>query len=243
MKKFILFLFGLIFSFSVFAQTVKNTAEKKETAEESVTKETSNFGFYFGPQIIFSDTVRDYDPKLGISGNIGFEYEYQPIKYFSLNPSLDISIFHYDFLQNSFGGQAYICEIETRTAFTIAFLADLPAMATFDVDSWIFSAGGGLAFLLRGAFLEPGVKADDVNSDGTSVKDALKSINSYFWKNGRFFYTSLGFKIEYKFDSGWKTGFKFKSFIPVLNVMDSSKKKFSDSLILQMSIILHPPKM
>ncbi len=219
---------------------------KDKLDEKTQTLKFSNFGFYFGPEIIFSKTENYTNPSLGISTNLGLEYEFMPVKYLSLLPSLDVSIFHYAFLFTDSAdltkGRAYICELENRTAMTMSFLLDIPIMARFDIYSWVLSFGAGVAFFIRGAFLEPGVKADSPNYYDIPAKKELNLINSYFWKNGRFFYPSLGLKTEYIFKSGWKVGLKFKSFIPIFNAWDKPKKNFADSLIIQMSIILHPAK-
>ncbi len=261
MKKIFFLLFALIFCSFVYSQAVSNSTEvnaenKKEDSieikneieqvePEQVDKtktETSDFGFYFGPELVISNIGIDKSQSLGVSTNIGLEYEYKAMKYLSFIPSLDVSIFHYNFSGNASTGLAYISAIENRTALSLAFLLDIPLMARFDINSWVLSVGGGLALFLRGAFLEPGVKPDDLSGSGRTAKETVKLINSYFWKKGRFFYPSLAFKTEYIFKSGWKAGLKFKAFIPIYNAWDSSNQNFADSHIFQISVILHPAK-
>ncbi len=253
MKKIFFFLFSLFFATFLYSQDIEKA--KPNSPEEEVVENTSEndsskakvlntsaFGFYFGTQLITSKTNNPTDPKLGVSVDLGAEYEYSPIKYFSINPSIDFSVFHYGFLGNASKGQAYISEHENRTALTLAFLLDVPFMAKFEVKSWTLSIGGGLAFLIRGAFLEPGVDANQINGVGLTAKEELKLANTYFWKSARFIYPSLGFKIEHSFDSAWKVGFKFKTFLPIYKAWDKENKNFADSLIFQMAIVLHPSK-
>ncbi len=256
LKKIFFLLCFLVFSCFLYSQDTDTEDKSVDGEQENIQSELieennvkpSNFGFYFGPELLLSKTNRPNDPSMAVSTNFGIEYEYSPIKYLSIIPSFDFSIFHYAFLFNSLiskdfnNGRAYICELESRTALTMSFLLDVPVMFTLNVEPWILNFGGGLAFFLRGGFLEPGVKADELNTYNITSKKEVSYINKYFWQNARFLYPSLGFKLEYIFDSGWKTGFKFKSFIPIFNVWDKPKKAFSDSLLFQISIILHPAK-
>ncbi len=230
---------------SVEDKNSQTTENDKEKAIETAPKiNTSDFGFYFGPELLLSETTVNSTQisNLGVSTNIGLEYEFKPIKYFSFLPSLDVSIFHYDFIGTDSNGRAYISEIENRTALSVAILLDIPVMARFDINSWVISLGGGIALFMRGAFLEPGVDPNELNSLGLSAKESVKLVNSYFWKKGRFFYPSLAFKFEHIFKSGWKAGLKFKALIPIYNVWDSTNTNFADSHIFQISVILHPAK-
>lgn len=232
-------LFIIILSFNLYSQEAE---EKKEAAAEEVTKESlikkpSDFGFYLGTEIIFSSLKQQAAPPVGVSLNLGAEYEYKEIKYLSIIPSLDFSLFHYG-LHNQ---KAYICEIENRAGLAMSFLLDTPFMARFDIKSWTISFGGGLAFFIRYALLEPGIAPSSPGSGGLSSAAEVKAINKYFWKKGRFFYPSLRFKTEYTFPSGWKTGFQIKTFFPLSNAWDKTANKWSDGLIIQTGVVLHPP--
>ncbi len=220
----------------------KTKNDKNEEANSFEEKKSSDFGFYFGLNLMLSDTGKAVNPPLGVSMNLGIEYEYAPpVKYMILLPSLDASIFHYGFSKAL--KREYICEVENRTALTFAFLLDFPVMGKFNIKSWSLSFGGGLAFLIRGGLLEPGIKADDTNDEDLTSKEELKRINVAFWKNARFLYPSVNFKADYSFESGWQTGLKFKMLLPLANLWDKPKRSFVDSMLFQLSIILHPPKL
>lgn len=223
-------------------------AEQTREPVPDNTNAASLFGFYLGSEIIISKTGRKVDPPAGLSLNIGFECEYRVLKHLTLAPSLDFSFFHYGWIAgiNKNGdpvNKTYICEPENRTALTFVFLLDMPVLAAFDINSWTVAFGGGLALLSRFGALEPGVSADEKSSlNSLTAKEELQKINRWFWQNGRFFYPSFRFKTEYTFDSGWKTGIQLKAFLPIFNLWDSAKSRFSDGLIVQVGVILHPAK-
>lgn len=262
-KKILSFIFCiqvLISRHFISAQEASNSAEGRAVSEapssaeaviesnEGEAKSPSPFGFYFGSEVVISATGRTADPPAGVSLNLGGEYEYRILKHLSIAPSLDFSFFHYGWISGKTAeklplNKAYICETENRTALTFAFLLDMPVLAVFDVKDWTVSFGGGLSFLTRFGVLEPGVKPEEKGRDGgLPAKEELKKINAYFWENGRFFYPSFRFKTEYTFASGWKTGIQLKAFLPVFNLWDKEAPKFSDGMIIQIGVILHPAK-
>lgn len=214
---------------------------QREASEDTVQKMTSPFGFYFGTGIVLSDSARKGDPPAGVAFNIGGEYEYRFVKYAAVHPSVDLSFFHYGWINN----RAHITELENRTALTFAFLADMPLMIVTDVKNWTISIGAGVAFLIRFGVLEPNV-APHEKQTGAEITAAqeLSGINKYFWSNGRFFYPSIRFKTEYTFASGWKTGFQIKTYLPIFNTWDKSKPavRFSNEMLIQIGVVVHPAK-
>lgn len=236
----------LIFlSFNIYTQETEAKQEIEQKTEETnkadqtevLTKVPSDFGFYFGTEIILSSLKKRVSQPFSTALNFGAEYEYKGIKYFSIVPSLDFSIFYYSLLNQ----KAYICEIENRTGLAMSFLLDTPFMARFDIKSCTISIGGGLAFFIRYALLAPGINPSASGSGGLSTAAELKEINKYFWQKGRFFYPSLRFKTEYTFTSGWKTGLQIKTFFPLSNAWDNTACKWTDGLIIQAGVVLHPP--
>lgn len=241
MRKFSTAFISLLL-FCTFARAQENpdTIEpvQQEHVRETIKPAALPFGFYIGSQVIFSNTGNKADTPVGIAVNFGCEYEYRALQHLNVSPSLDFSFFHYGLI----GGRAHICEIENRTALTFTFLADMPVLASFDIHNWNISFGGGLAFLVRFGVLDFGVKPEEKNSAGVTAKQEVKTINSFFWKNGRFIYPSFRFKAAYTFESGWKTGLQAKLFLPLHNAWDKAKPQFSDGMILQIGIIIHPAK-
>lgn len=241
LKLFFYLVFIFFLSLNIYSQ--ENEEQKQETEEnieiqkDSLIKVPSDFGFYFGTQIIFSSLKNLAAPQMGTALNLGAEYEYKGIKMLSIVPSLDFSLFHYGL----YNKKAHICEIENRVALTMSFLLDTPIMARFDIKSWTLSIGGGLAFFIRIGLLEPGIKPEEPGPEGLKASEEVKAINRYFWQQGRFIYPSLRTKVEYTLPSGWKTGVQLKTFLPLSNLWDKIKNKNSDGLIIQAGIVLHPP--
>lgn len=230
----------LLFCNFVLAQENFGTIEpvQEEQVIENIKPAAMPFGFYIGSEVIFSNTGNKADTPAGIAVNFGGEYEYRALKHLNISPSLDFSFFHYGLIN----GRAHICEIENRTALTFTLLADIPVLASFDINSWNVSFGGGVSFLVRFGVLDFGVKPNEKNFTGITAKEEVKKINSFFWKNGRFIYPSFRFKAAYTFESGWKTGLQAKLFLPISNAWDKAKPQFSDGIILQIGIIIHPAK-
>lgn len=235
----------LIFlSFNIYTQEAASKQEIEQKTEETneaekteaLTKVPSDFGFYFGTEMVFSSLKKHPAPPMGAALNLGAEYEYKGIKMLSIVPSLDFSLFHYSFYKK----KAYICEIENRTALTMSVLLDVPFLARFDLKRWTISVGGGLAFFLRFGLLEPGIKPEETGAEGLSAAKEVREINRYFWQNGRFIYPSLRIKAEYTLTSGWKAGVQLKTYLPLSNLWDKLVNKSSDGLIVQAGIVLHP---
>lgn len=201
--------------------------------------EASNFGFYFGPQITFSTAVSRNTQRVGVSTAAGMEYKFKVIKNMAITPSLDLSMLTYGLYST---GRAYICEPENRAAEVFHFLLDLPVLYSLEVKNWTIDMGGGIAFLLRGAVLSYGVKANSLNAYGITAQEEVKGINSFFWKSGRFFYPSLKFKTGYVFKTGWEAGVHLKLFLPIFNLFDKAKPQFSDGMIFQIGVVIHPAK-
>ena len=241
MRKFsAVLIYSLFFCSFILAQENSDTIEniREEQGTENIKPVPIPVGFYIGSQVIVSNTGNKVDTPAGIAVNFGGEYEYRALKHLNFSPSLDFSFFHYGLIN----GRAHICEIENRTALTFTFSLDMPVLASFDINRWNISFGGGLVFLVRFGILDLGVKPEEKNSAGVTAKEEVKKINSFFWKNGRFIYPSFRFKAAYTFESGWKIGLQTKFFLPICNLWDKTKPKFSDGMIVQIGIIIHPAK-
>lgn len=206
-------------------------------AEKEPAFEPSPWGGYFGSKVILNkpDTKNKTIPA-AFSLLAGAEYEHTLVRYLAIIPSLDFSAFHYLWT----GHAAALSETENRTAFVFMSKAELPLMLVFKPDNWTVSLGAGLAFLIRFAALDLGVKPEDKGRSGLSAKEEVKLINKHLWKSGRWVYPSLRFKTEYTFSSGWKTGAMINIYLPVFNAWTKPKTPFSNELMVQLGIILHP---
>ena len=222
----------------------KNNSDDKE--EQNIEYIPHSCGFYLGSKFAVNkiDDEESLHP-FEASFSLGFEYEWKPVKYFALAPSLDLSFFHY--LWTS--GIAAHAENENRTAFTIAFTMELPFMLVFDIERWSLSFGASMAIFARASALDLGIKNDDLSQTGLTAKEEVKKINEYHWQKGRFFYPAIRLKGEYTFDNGWKVGLLFSSYIPIFNAWgeqiantQSGKVPFVHDAIFSLAIIMHPAK-
>ena len=219
-----------------------------EESSEAIEKEAITFpyGFYFGPKFVLNkvDDEQLYTP-FEVSFALGFEYEYKIAKYFEISPSFELSFLHHLWT----GKMASLSEVENRTAFTFAFIAELPLMLIFDIQKWTLSFGPSLGILMRFSALDLGIKAGDVGTNGITAKEEVSKINKYFWQEGRWLYPALRAKVEYTSESGWKAGLLFSAYLPIANAWSSpnaetasGKVPFSHDSIFNLAIIMHPGK-
>jgi len=223
------------------------SASENSVNNEEVTKyKTLPYGFYIGAKFVTNKI--DYEEKnipFVAVATAGFEYEYK-VKYFSLQPSFDLSFMHYLWT----GSMACHAENENRTAFTIAFTAELPFMLNFDIQRWNIAFGTSFAFLARVSALDLGVKANEsVVEGGLTAKDEVATINKYHWQSGRFFYPAIRLKTEYTLENGWKAGVLFSTYLPIFNAWSekianttTGKVPFIHDGIFTLAIIIHPGK-
>lgn len=207
--------------------------------ETNTVQKPSPWGFYFSSNIIINkpDNENKTIPA-AVSLSAGTEYEYEFAKYLMVNPSLDISVFHYLWT----GSAAALSEPENRTALVFLTKAELPLSFVFKTGNWTFTTGAGIAFFIRFGVLDMGVKPGDRGRVGLTAKEEIKFINKHFWKDARWLYPSMRFKTEYTFASGWKTGAMINIYLPLFNAWAKPKTPFSNELMLQLGIILHPVK-
>lgn len=232
-------LVAVFIALTVNAFTQENNENKKDVV-------TIPYGFYFGPKFVVNqvDEEKLYTP-FEASFALGFEYEYRVAKYFKIEPSLELSFLHHLWT----GKMASLAELENRTAFTFVFTAELPFMFPFDIQRWTLSFGTSLAVLIRFSALDLGVKAGDIGRNRITAKEEISKINSYFWQEGRWFCPAFRAKVEYTFESGWKAGLLFSTYLPISNSWASPKAEtpsgkipfFHDS-IFNLVVVIHPGK-
>ncbi len=221
-------------------------ANASNLEETGARYKTLPYGFYIGAKFV-TNQIDDEEKVIPFvaTATAGFEYEYK-LKYFALQPSFDLSFLHYLWT----GNIASHAETENRTAFTIAFSAELPFMLNFDIQRWSISFGASLAFLARVSALDLRVKADESVSDaGLTAKEEVAFINKYHWQSGRFFYPALRLKTDYTFENGWKAGVLFSTYLPIFNAWSkkiantaTGKVPFMHDGIFTLAIIMHPGK-
>lgn len=242
-KTYIFFTMFFLISTSIFANEDKGKDTDATSNNETI---TLPYGFYLGAKFAINqpDKEETFTP-FEATASIGFEYEYKALNHFAIQPSFDISFFHYLWT----GAIASHSEQENRTAFTIALTAELPLMVIFDIQKWTLSFGPSLAILARGSALDLGVKGDDESGMGLTAREEVKNINKYHWGNGRFFYPAFRIKTEYTLETGWKVGCLFSIYLPIFNLWGkkiaqttNGKVPFLHDAIFNLSVIIHPGK-
>ncbi len=225
----------------------ENEMEKTEIDKIASLPLPAPYGFYFGAK--FSLNKIDEEQKFqtfATSAMFGFEYNARISKHFEIVPSFDLTLWHYLLA----GEVAAHSEPENRTAFTIAFSFELPFMVAFDIERFSISFGVSLATFIRGSVLDLGIKAEEgAEENGISAKEEVKRINQYHWKSGRWFYPAVRFESGYVFESGWRAGLIFASYIPIFNIWNkavantkSGKVGFLHDAIFSIAISVHPPQ-
>lgn len=127
------------------------------------------------------------------------------IEFLSFEPSAD---FYWAYYELSDKGRPVPTGVEDRDAFVIAFLVDLPLVASLRIgEDWRLALGVGAGFNLRlGISAAEEVPAEDV-----------ASINAYFWGHGRFFLPSTFLRAEYRLTERVEFGFAARAYWPVFN--------------------------
>ena len=110
--------------------------------------------------------------------------------------------------------KALPAEIENRTTTTLSFMLNIPAVFSFFLTNSRFQVGFGPAFLMRFGLLSPGVKEGDSGWTGSAGQD-VSDINSYFWKDLHWFYTSLGGSWLYNLTPQLRAGPTINVYLPV----------------------------
>lgn len=120
-----------------------------------------------------------------------------------------------------YNGIVLPAEIENRTGLTFNFLANLPIVFKLNYkNKYSWSILAGLAGLFRFATIPMNVQADDSGTTGT-VKSDVNYMNTWFYKNARFFYVSAA--IDWMFYYGkTKYGPELSMFFPIAIFTDKS---------------------
>lgn len=128
--------------------------------------------------------------------------------------SMEPSVSYFSMYYLWYDGMALPAEIENRTASTLSFMFNIPAVFQLYLSKVRFQIYAGLGVLARFGILAGGVKESDYGYTGSAGGD-LKEINNWFWKNGRFLYISTGFSCLFNLYGNVKAGPVCKIYIPV----------------------------
>lgn len=182
-----------------------------------------------------------------LTGFLGAEYRYQiPYTFGGTKPiplyfAPSATIYTVDYLWAA--GRPLPAEIENRTSYVISLLLDMPVLYTIEKGRFLYSFGGGPAFLARYGFLDSGVSANEKSYEGEeyTAGEQVKKINSYFWGAARWLYPTVQAGVRYKLDTGWGGGLTLRVGIPVSNLWSTPKVTFADSIMIMAALVITPP--
>jgi hypothetical protein len=139
--------------------------------------------------------------------------------------------------------RALPAEIENRTAMVPSIFLEVPFLYTFERGDFLFRAGGGLGFLIRYAFLEFGVDADEKSyEEDLSAGQQVARINRYLWSDARWVYPTLQGEMTYRLENGWGAGLTLRVGIPIFNLWATPSVPFADSLMVMVAVTITPPR-
>ncbi|MGP1458265.1 MAG: hypothetical protein ACTTKL_03015 [Treponema sp.] len=181
-----------------------------ETERTNRARPDVDFIFAFTPAVIFNTDSSHKSAPSPIVYPFGFGISVPADKLVSFQPRL--SFFTNYYLYDD--GIAKPAEIENRTATSLAFLLDLPAVFTFDIrQTHFFELGTGLAILARGAILSSGVDSSESGETGSAQSD-VDAINKYFWKNANFLFLEASFAYLFQMTEKIKLGPEVRFYLP-----------------------------
>lgn len=209
-KRFLLIAFALIIPLSLFSQ--ENDAPEADELivqeEEPVReKEDPRLFFTIGP-VGMLNTDRQSAPS-PIQFSAGFGSTIPLNTWFAFSPSMTLFANYYLWKE----GRAYPAEVENRTGIAPSALIELPAVFYAQGKKSTFSFGLGATLFLRYAFL-----ADSVPQ---SEADSIKSMNSFFYSNLRFFYPSAQLAYDFTTESGAKAGVVLHAWLPLGSLIEN----------------------
>lgn len=213
-KSFLIFLFLLFFSSSIFAQNGNEKVEEdKNPFNQPFFEQAAVFAGVTPTIYIVSEDNLSAPSPIVFPVYIGFAW---PKDYFiSFQPSLKIFTNYY-FVND---GKVLPAEIENRTAYTFSFLLNIPVV--FKVNLWDkanITASVGIALLIRFGFLASGVDENDYGYSGTAAGD-ISLINSGFYEGGKFVYMSTSADWMFNMGNGMQLGPEVSFYIPVVTLL------------------------
>ena len=160
----------------------------------------------------------------------GTNIKFTPL--FSFSPQLQFFINYWLYDENE--NYIFPAEIEHRTALALNCLVDLPIIFNFYARKSTFSAGVGLAFLLRYGFLSQGVTQ--------SEQEDIKKINSLFYEKCNFLLPSVSFAWLYELNNGWKAGPEIKALLSLGGLLHENSPSPLQNSMLSVAFKIEFPK-
>ncbi len=180
-----------------------------------------------GTNITFNTASKETSAPTPVSfaGGMGAVIKFTPL--ITLEPRLDFWAMYYLYD----GKDAHPAEIEHRTASVLCFMLDVPVGFNFELGKNTLTAGAGLGFLMRFAFLSNGVKSSDSGATGSAQGDTEK-IAAYFWESARFLYPEVFFAWDYKINEKLRAGLTARMYLPLGSLISGNGV---DGLILTLA--------
>lgn len=179
----------------------------KIAAQDSETKDSNNKRIDFMFKLPLSFYLNTGDKKASAPSpvvfNPGVGLVFPNDYWVSFQPGLNFYYSYYLWYE----GRALPAEIENRTATTLSFMLDLPAVFSVSLKNSKLEFNAGPSVLMRFGW----------KSNGTSDAEAsdVKEINSYFWSKARFLYLAGGISWLTEIPSGTNFGPFMTFYLPV----------------------------
>lgn len=215
MKKLILILTVIFFLTPIFAQEAEAPelpADQPASSEQTETKAAKNFDFImqFEPAVYINTESTLVSAPSPVVYPISIGFLWPNYSSFSMQPSLSF-FFMYHLMYNE---RALPAEIENRTATTLSFMLNIPAVYTIYLKNSRFQFNVGAGVFARIGLLSSGVKPNDSGWTGSADSD-VNAINSWFWGDLRWFYLTAGTSWLYNLTPKIKAGPTINAYIPV----------------------------
>lgn len=219
MKKFLLSLSLIFFSFCLFAQSDNDFFEEKQSFTQSANFlefiNSLDLVIQMEPGMYMNTASKLVSAPSPVIYPISIGILWPNYTYLAMQPT--VSFFMMNHLW--YDDMALPAEIENRTGTTLNFMISFPAVLSFHTKKSRLQIMPGFSILARYSLLANNVAADDSGYSG-SAGDDISEINKWFWKNGNFFYLTGGAAWIFNFHNNAKAGPVFNLYIPIGSIIN-----------------------
>lgn len=227
MKKRFLLIFSifLVFSTFLFCQEEKD----ENSVEIQINSKKIDFFIQLEPTVYLNpeaSKLKSAPSPIIFPLTLGIKFPNYTL--FSFSPS--ISFFMMNHLL--FEGIPLPAEIENRTSTTFSFMLNLPCSVNFLMKNFELSVLVGIGIFARFSALAHGINENDSGFLNSAIDD-VNEMNSFFWKNGNWFYLTAGFCSVYKFSSKIKFGPTMNIYLPIIPLI---KEKSTQAMMISFGV-------
>ena len=207
MKKRKVILFAVLLC--LFANSL--AAQTTEAESETSDNRRVDFSFKFPTSFYLNTGDKKHSAPSPIYFFPGFGCVIPNDFWISFQPGLNFNYSYYLWYE----GRALPAEIENRTATTLSFMLDLPAVFAVSLGNTKLELNVGPSILIRYGW----------KSNGTSEQEFedVTRINNYFWSNARFLYIASGLSWMFDLPFGTKFGPLINFHLPLGSLIAKEK--------------------